>query len=105
MSGLAVLGYALIAIGVVVGIWGGVSNPLNLTNNAFMTYLLSAGVLATAGLALSGAPRWLLIAGLWVTAAIALVYLVRYQWQVLVFALCAVAVIAIAAWVTVVILR
>lgn len=106
MSALAILGYAVIAIGVLIGIWGGVGNPLNLSTNAFMTYLVSAGVLVTVGLALVGnAPTWLLLVALWVTAALALGYLFQFQWQVLVFALCGVVVLAIAAWLTVVIVR
>ena len=106
MSGVAVLGYAVIAIGVLVGVWGGVGNPLNLSSNAVMTYLVGAGVLVTIGLSLIGnAPTWLLIAALWVTAALALGYLFQFQWHVLVFALCAIVVLAIAAWLTVVIVR
>lgn len=106
MSALAILGYAVIALGVLVGIWGGVSNPLDLSNNAFLTYLMGASVLVTVGISLIGnAPRVLLLAAIWFAAAVTLGYLFQFHWQALVFLLCAVFVLAIAAWLTVVTVR
>jgi len=40
MSGLTILGYVLVALGVIVSIWGSAQFPLNLMNRNFMSFLV-----------------------------------------------------------------
>lgn len=106
MSGFTILGYVVIAIGCIVAVWGGMSKPVSFTNSEFMAYLTGASVLVTGGIALvSNAPRGLLLTVLWITAAITLIYLLGLQWELWVFALSAVAVLGIAAWLTFVVFK
>jgi transcriptional regulator with XRE-family HTH domain len=77
MSGLTILGYVLVALGVIVGIWGTAQFPLNLMNSEFMSFLVGGLVLLVIGLALiHGVPTWLLLGSLVLTAAAAIIYMI-----------------------------
>lgn len=69
MAGLTILGYVLMALGVIVSIGGGIIKPIDLMNSEFMSFLTGGLILITIGLALiKNIPQWLLLATLWITA-------------------------------------
>ena len=75
MPGLSILGYVLIALGVIVGIWGGAQFPFNLMNHHFMAFLVGGLILLTVGLAIiRNIPTKLLLGAIYVTGAAIIVY-------------------------------
>ncbi len=50
ISGLAILGYVTVALGIIVCIWGGAENSVNLMDSDFMSFLVGGLVLITLGL-------------------------------------------------------
>ena len=93
MSGLTILGYALVALGVLGGLGGAVTRP----EHAW-TYALGGLIALSAGLALvQGLPNWAPIAAIWITAVVACVYLATLHWQWWLFACAAVVVVAVGA--------
>jgi transcriptional regulator with XRE-family HTH domain len=77
VSGLTILGYVLVALGVIVSVWGGAQFPLNLMNSNFMSFFIGGLVLITVGLAIiRGIPSRLLLGALYLTGAVTIVYMV-----------------------------
>lgn len=106
MSVLTILGCVLTALGVVLGIWGGVRHPIQLTNSGFMPLLISGFALITTGLALIKNASHRLIAGaIWITAALIIVYLLGFKWSFLASASSIVVILGIGAWLTKLILK
>lgn len=97
VSGLMILGYSLMAIGIVGGIGGVLARPVH-----GWTYVIGGLILTTAGAALaSGLPVWMPLALLWITVVVIAVYLVvmlHTQWYLL--AVSALAVLAIGVFFT-----
>ncbi len=76
-SGLAILGYVLIALGVITCIWGGGQYTVNLMDPDFMSYLVGGLLLLTAGIAvIRSAPVWLILGAIFLTGAASIVYMV-----------------------------
>lgn len=76
ISGLVILGYVLVSLGVIVLLWGGTQYPLYLMNNHFMTYLVGGLILTTVGLAVvRGTPTWLLLGALYLTEISTILYM------------------------------
>ena len=76
-SGLAILGYVLIALGVITCIWGGGQYTVNLMDPDFMSYLVGGLLLLTAGIAvIRNAPVWLILGVIFLTGAASIVYMV-----------------------------
>lgn len=106
MTGLTILGYILIALGVIVGIEGGVQSPIDFMNSGFMSFLTSALVLITIGLAfIKSAPHWLLLAALWITAVVLIIYMYGLYMELWVFASGVVVTIGAGVWLTTLILN
>lgn len=95
-SVLNILGWALTAVGVLVGIggaWGG--------SGQILTYAIGGLVIVTAGLwVLRSRPYYLPIAAGWVTVVVSLVYLLTFGWAWWIYGCAAVAVIAAGALLT-----
>lgn len=88
-TGLNIVGWALIAIGVLTGVGGAVATPGHV-----FTYVIGGLILVTGGLWLiGGRPRWVPVVAVWVTVAAIIVYEGTFGWQWWVFG-CAVVVVA-----------
>ncbi|MET1248679.1 helix-turn-helix domain-containing protein [Sporolactobacillus sp. STCC-11] len=99
MSGLTILGYVLVALGIIVSIWGTAQFPLNLMNTEFMSYLVGGLVLITAGLAIiHGVPTWLLLSALVLTAAATIVYMIGMQMELFVLLSGIVVILGLGLW-------
>lgn len=106
MSGLTILGYLLVVLGVIVGIWGGTLYPVNLMNSDFMSFLVGGLVLLTAGMALiRNLPNWLLVGAVAVTAAAVVVYLIGFHMGVFVLLTGIAVTVAFAWWMITLILK
>lgn len=106
MSGLAILGYLLLALGVIVGIWGGTLYPVNLMNSDFMSFLVGGLVLLTIGAALiRNIPVWLLTVAVVVTGAAVIVYLIGFEMDFFVLLAGIAVTVACAWWIVTLILR
>jgi len=106
MSGLTILGYVLVVLGLIVSIGGGVLKPMDLMNSEFMSFLTGGLVLITIGLPLvKNAPHWLLLGSLWITAVSVIFYMYGFHMPVWVFASGLVVVLGIGYWLTSLILK
>lgn len=77
MSGLAILGFVLIALGIITCIWGGGQFPVNLMNSDFMSFLVGGLLLLTIGAAvIRSAPRQLIAGAMILTGAASIMYMV-----------------------------
>ncbi|HEY0258587.1 MAG TPA: helix-turn-helix transcriptional regulator [Lacisediminihabitans sp.] len=89
-SALTVVGWGLIAIGVLVGVGGVATNPGHL-----FTYAIGGLIVVTAGLWLLPArPPWIPVVAVWMTAAVTVVYMLTPGWEWWVYGCAAVVVIA-----------
>ncbi len=106
MSGLGILGFVLLALGIIVVIWGGALNSVNFMNSGFMAFLIGGLILLTVGLALiSYVPNWLLLSALYVTGAAVIVYLISCKMPIYVLLSGIVVTLGAAWWLTTLILR
>lgn len=77
MSALTILGYVLIALGVITCIWGGGQYPVNLMDPNFMSYLVGGLFLLTIGIAvIHNVPSWLILGAIFVTGATTILYMI-----------------------------
>lgn len=106
MTGLTILGYVLMTLGVIVGIGGGILKPIDLMNSEFMSFFTGGLILITIGLALiKGIPQWLLLATLWIMAVSVIVYMYGFHMPVLVFVSGIAVILGIGIWLTTLILK
>ena len=106
MTGLTILGYVLMALGVIVGIGGGILKPIDLMNSEFMSFLTGGLILITIGLALiKSIPQWLLLTALWVTAVAIITYMYGFHMPGWVFASGIVVAVGVGIWLTTLILN
>lgn len=95
-TALNIVGWALIALGVLVGLGGAWGRP-----GQFFTYAIGSLVTVTAGLwMLRNRPWWLPMSAVWVTAAVSLVYMLTLELTWWVYGCAAVVVITVSALVT-----
>jgi transcriptional regulator with XRE-family HTH domain len=70
MSGLTILGFVLIALGVITCIWGGGQYPIKLTDPNFMSFVVGGLFLLTVGVAvIHNVPAWLILGAIFITGA------------------------------------
>lgn len=101
MSGLTILGYVLIALGVIVSIWGGTQYSDN-----FLSFLVGGLVLATVGLALiPNLPSWLLLGAVYATGVATIIYLISFQMPLYVLLSGIVVTLGFGWWLTTLILK
>ena len=101
MTGLIILGYVLIILGVVIGFWGGAQFPINIMNGEFMSFLVSAFVLITIGIALlKNVPNWLTLGLLWITVVLNIIFLYGFKMPIWVLLAGIMVLLAIGGWLT-----
>lgn len=106
MSGTAILGYVLVALGVITGIWGGAQFPVTWTDSDFMSFLMSGLALLTVGLAIiRGLPSWLLLGAMYLTGAMTIVYMAGMHMELYVWLSGIVVVLGLGWWLTTLILK
>ena len=106
MSGLTILGYVLVALGVVVSIWGGAQYPVNLMNSSFMAFLVGGLVSITAGFAIIRMmPSWLLLGALYLTGAATIVYMIGLHMKLYTLLSGIVVILGLGWWLTTLILK
>lgn len=106
VSGMTILGYVFVALGVIVGIWGGEQFPVSLTDGGFMSFFIGGLVLVTIGLAIiRGVPVWLLLGALYLTGAVTIAYMIGLQMVLYVLLSGIVVVLGLGWWLTILILK
>jgi transcriptional regulator with XRE-family HTH domain len=106
MSGLTIFGFVLVALGIIVSIWGSAQFPLNFMNSEFMSFLVGGLVLITVGLAIiHGVPTWLLLGALFLTAAASIVYMIGMYMEPFVLLSGIVVILGLGWWLTTLILN
>lgn len=106
MSGLAILGSVLVALGVIVGVWGGAQFPISMADSGFLSFLLGGLCLVTIGLAIiRGTPPWLTLSALYLTGIVTIVYMIGLRMPVYVLLSGIVVVLGLGWWLTLLILR
>lgn len=83
---MKILGYVLIALGFLSGIWGGIRNPISLLDNNFMTFLSGAFIFITAGLfCLEESPLWVKLLAVAISVVSVSIYLYGLHWSLWLF--------------------
>lgn len=76
MSGLTILGYVLIALGIIICVWGGGQYPVNMMDSDFMSFLISGLFLVTIGIAvIRKIPFWLILGAIYLTGVATIIYM------------------------------
>lgn len=76
MRGRSILGFVLIAVGILTGFWGGSMYPVGLMNVDFMSFLIGAALLITLGIPLvKDVPKWIVLGSLYLTLVLFVVYM------------------------------
>lgn len=106
MSGLTILGYVLIALGVITCIWGGGQHTVHLMNPDFMSFLVGGLLLLTAGIAvIRNVPVWLILGAIFLTAAASIVYMVGLKMGLYTLLAGIVVVLGLVVWLTTLVLK
>jgi transcriptional regulator with XRE-family HTH domain len=106
ISGVTILGYVLIVLGVIVGIWGLTQFSFNLTNSKFMTFFVGGLILLTVGLAIiRNIPPRLLLGAVYVTGAAIIVYMISCSMHLYVLMSGIVVILGFGWWITTLILK
>lgn len=76
MSGLTILGYVVIALGIITCVWGGGQYPVNMMDSDFMSFLISGLFLVTIGIAvIRKIPFWLILGAIYLTGVATIIYM------------------------------
>lgn len=106
ITGLAILGYMLVALGGIVAIWGGAQYPFNVMDSSFMSFLVGGLVLLFIGFnVIPYTPIWLRLCSLYATGAAVILYLIDFQMPLYVLLSGMVVTAGIAWWLTTLILK
>ncbi len=105
-SGLTILGYVAIALGVIVCIWGGAEYSFNLMGSEFMSFLVGGLVLITAGLAFIRSTSFrLLLGALYITGAASILYMIGLRMPLYVLLSGIVVISGLGWWLTTLVLK
>ncbi len=106
MSGLSILGYVLIALGVITCIWGGGQFPVSLMDKNFMSFLVGGLFLVTIGIAvIRNVPSWLIVGAIFVTGAASIVYMIILKIQTFTLLAGIVVILGLVFWLTTLVLK
>ena len=106
MSGVTILGFVLIALGVITCIWGGGQYPVNLMSPDFMSFLVGGLVLLTIGIAvIRNVPSWLILGALFVTGVTAILYMVGLKMHIYTLLAGIVVILGAAVWLATLVLK
>ncbi len=106
LTGLTILGYVMIALGVITCIWGGGQHPISLMDSDFASFLVGGLILVTIGIAvIRKVPIWLVLGAIYLTGVILIIYMIGLGMEL--FALLAgiVVVVGLILWFTTLILK
>ncbi|HBC93739.1 MAG TPA: hypothetical protein DCZ10_12810 [Pelotomaculum sp.] len=80
MRGRSILGFVLIAVGILTGFWGGSMYPVGLMNVDFMSFLIGASLLITLGIPLvKDVPKWIVLGSLYLTLVLFVIYMISLK--------------------------
>lgn len=106
MSGLTILGYVLIALGVITCIWGGGQYSVNLMDPNFMSFLVGGLFLITVGIAvIRNVPSWLILGAIFVTGVATIVYMVGLKMHIYTLLAGIVVILGLVLWLTTLVLK
>ncbi len=106
MSGLTILGYVLIVLGVITCIWGGGQYSVNLMDPNFMSFLVGGLFLLTVGIAvIRNVPSWLILGAIFVTGAATIVYMVGLKMHIYSLLAGIVVILGLVLWLTTLVLK
>ena len=106
LSGRNIAGFCLVVCGLLIIIWGGALEPINVTDPDFMSFAVSGLVTMAAGACLATAfPPAARIALIWLATLTSMLYLFIIGMAVIVSMMSCVVIAGIAAWLTIRILR
>jgi hypothetical protein avisC_07847 len=106
LSGRNIAGFCLVVCGLLIIIWGGALEPINVTDPDFMSFAVSGLVTMAAGACLAMAlPPAGRIALIWLATLTSMLYLFILGMAVIVSLMSCVVIAGIAAWLTIRILR
>jgi Predicted transcriptional regulators len=106
MTGLSILGYVLIVMGILIIIWGGLLYPVNFMNSDFMSFLVGGLVLLTIGVVIIHvAPIWLTLTILWLLAASTVMFLIVFIKPITVALMGITVILGFALWLTLLLLK
>ena len=106
MSGLTILGYVLIALGVITCIWGGRQYSVNLMDPKFMSFLVGGLFLLTMGIAvIRYVPFWLILGAIFVSGAVTIVYMVGTKMHIYALLSGIVVILGLVLWFTTLVLK
>ena len=106
LSGRNIAGACLVVCGLLIIIWGGALEPINVTDPDFMSLAVSGLVLIAAGAYLATAlPPAARVALIWLATLTSMLYLFILGMAVIVSLMSCVMIAGIAAWLTIRILR
>ena len=106
LTGLTILGYVMIALGVIICIWGGEQYPINLMNSDFASFLVGGLILITIGIAvIHKVPAWLVLGGMYVAGIVLIIFMIGLGMEM--FALLAgiVTILGLVLWFTTLVLK
>lgn len=106
MSGLTILGYVLIALGVITCIWGGGQYPVKLMDQNFMSFLVGGLFLITIGIAvIHNVPAWMILGAIFITGAATIVYMIVLKMPVYTLLAGIVVIIGLVLWLATLVLK
>ena len=106
LSGRNIAGFCLVVCGLLIIIWGGALEPINVTDPDFMSFAVSGLVTMAAGACLATAlPPTGRIALIWLATLTSMLYLFILGMAVIVSLMSCVVIAGIAVWLTIRILR
>lgn len=106
MSGLTILGYVLIALGIITCIWGGGQFPVNLMDKNFMSFLVGGLFSLTMGIAvIRNVPFWLILGAILVTGAATVVYMIGLKMDIYTLLAGIVVILGLVWWLTTLVLK
>ena len=106
LSGRNIAGFCLVVCGLLIIIWGGALEPINVTDPDFMSFAVSGLVTMAAGACLATAlPRAARVTLIWLATLAAMHYLFIIGMAVIMSLMSCVVVAGIAAWLSIRVLR
>ncbi len=106
LTGLTILGYVMIALGVITCIWGGGQYPINFMNSDFASFLVGGLILITIGIAvIHKVPGWLVLGVMYVAGIVLIIFMIGLRMEM--FALLAgiVTILGLVLWFTTLVLK
>ncbi|MFT4143331.1 MAG: helix-turn-helix transcriptional regulator [Mobilitalea sp.] len=106
LTGLTILGYVMIAMGIIICIWGGGQYPINLVNSDFASFLVGGLILVTIGIAvIRKVPIWLVLGAMYVTVIVLIIYMIGLGMELYALLVGIVVILGLVLWFTTMVLK